>query len=89
MIDRTLIIVDQPLETSFLDDTNWTARPDGFWNGARFDVRSGKHAGTVGKITESKQKGRYGRPEFTSDIRLVSSRKLVGPPGVLHKFLEI
>lgn len=40
-IDRAIVIVSHADGGGFEDDQSWLARPDGFWRGAHFDVRSG------------------------------------------------
>jgi hypothetical protein len=62
--DRTLVIVKSADERRFTDDAEWLARPDGFWAGARFDVRTGPSAGQVGRLLDSRRAGRNGLPEF-------------------------
>ncbi len=49
---------------SFLDDTAWTKRPDGFWADAKFDIRSGYQAGVQGSLFDSVAIGQQGLPEF-------------------------
>ena len=58
------MIVKATDERGFLDDTTWIKRPDGFWAGAQFDVRSGRHDGTQGILFDSVAIGRQGLPEF-------------------------
>ena len=64
IIDRAIVIVKSADERSFLDDTAWTKRPDGFWAGAQFEIRSGLQAGTQGILFDSVASGRQGLPEF-------------------------
>lgn len=64
IIDRAIVIVKSADTRSFLDDTTWLARPNGFWAGATFDVRSGSQAGTTGVVFDSVAVGRDGLPEF-------------------------
>jgi len=64
IINRAIVIVKTADGRSFTDDTVWTKRPDGFWAGAVFDVRSGEDAGINGLIFDSKAKGKQGMPEF-------------------------
>ena len=64
IIDRAIVIVKSADERSFLDDTAWTKRPDGFWAGAQFEIRSGHLAGTQGILFDSVASGRQGLPEF-------------------------
>ena len=63
-IDRALVVVKSSDARSFLDDNTWLARPDGFWAGAAFDVRTGAYAGTQGVIFDSLEEGKDGLPEF-------------------------
>ena len=63
-IDRAIVIVKSADAHSFLDDTTWLARPDSFWAGATFDIRSGVHAGTQGVVFDSLAVGQQGLPEF-------------------------
>ena len=63
-IDRAIVIVKEASRFGFLDDNHWTARPDGFWNGANFQVLSGASAGMSDMIALSLAKGEQGLPEF-------------------------
>ena len=65
-IDRTVIIVAHATDQGFDDDMSWSGRPDGFWSGAKFDVRSGKSAGQTGTISDSQKKGENGLPTFAT-----------------------
>ena len=65
-IDRTVIIVAHATTQGFDDDMSWSGRPDGFWRGARYDVRSGKAAGQTGTITDSLKRGENGLPTFAT-----------------------
>ena len=65
-IDRTVIIVAHATTQGFDDDMSWSGRPDGFWRGAQYDVRSGKAAGQTGTITDSRKRGENGLPTFTT-----------------------
>lgn len=64
IIDRAIVIVKSADTHGFLDDTDWLARPNGFWAGAKFDVRSGSQASTQGVLSDSVAVGRDGLPEF-------------------------
>lgn len=64
LIDRAIVIVKAADKQGFSDDTAWTKRPDGFWAGAHYDVRSGVDAGMQGVIFDS-QASKQGLPEFT------------------------
>jgi len=65
-LDRALVIVAHADAQGFDDDTSWTGRPDGFWTGAHFEVRSGASAGQGGTLTGSGRKGVNGLPTFTT-----------------------
>lgn len=61
-IDRAIVVVRNSSPGSFEDDQNWLGRPDGFWTGAQFDVRSGAHKGQTGQIVDSRAKDSAGFP---------------------------
>jgi len=61
-IDGAIIITGRPLPGGFEDDTPWLARPEGFWNAARYEILSGRLQGRSGTIVRS---GTYdGRARF-------------------------
>jgi hypothetical protein len=64
IIDRAIIIVKAADAFGFSDNTVWTQRPDGFWAGAQYDVRSGAQAGTQGVLFDSLAVGKQKLPEF-------------------------
>ena len=64
LIDRAIVIVRTASATGFTDDTPGLGRPDGFWRGARFDVRAGSSAGQQGAIADSVRAGPDGYPHF-------------------------
>ncbi len=64
IIDRAIVIVKTADAFGFSDDTDWTQRPDGFWAGAIYDVRSGTQAGTQGLLFDSLAVGKHKLPEF-------------------------
>ncbi|MFN0085249.1 MAG: hypothetical protein ACKVX9_07665 [Blastocatellia bacterium] len=66
LIDRAVVIVSQAGRQGFSDDTTWLGRPDGFWAGAEFEVRTGLSTGASGKIAASRKAGGNGLPEFTT-----------------------
>ncbi|MCX7098243.1 MAG: hypothetical protein NTV43_10115 [Methylococcales bacterium] len=66
IIDRAIVIVKAADARGFSDDTEWTKRPDGFWAGAQFDVRTGPDAGKQGELFDSLATGKLGLPEFKS-----------------------
>lgn len=63
-IDRAVVIVRRSLPGSFEDDQSWLGRPDGFWIGAQFDVRTGPFAGQTGRIVDSRAKDADGFPSY-------------------------
>lgn len=68
--DRSLVVVKGFGSHRFTDDAEWLARPDGFWAGARYDVRTGAAAGASGRIMDSRRAGRGGLPEFITEEEL-------------------
>lgn len=64
IVDRAIVIVKTANSFGFIDDNQWTSRPNGFWNGAKFQVLSGISAGKQGMIALSLDKGKEGLPEF-------------------------
>jgi hypothetical protein len=63
--DRTLVVVKEVSGADIVDDNVWLGRADGFWDGGRFDVRTGKAAGLGGTITASRRQGGTGAGMFT------------------------
>lgn len=49
-LDGALIVVARIAGASVEDDSRWTARPEGFWAGAAFEVLSGPAAGQRGQV---------------------------------------
>ena len=66
-IDRATVIVSHRGAHGFEDDQAWLARPDNFWRGARYDVRSGAAAGRRGVLTGSSSAGPDGMPLYETD----------------------
>lgn len=64
LIDRAIVIVQRADRQRFADDTSWLGRENGFWAGARFDVRTGKSAGQQGLIADSRRAAADGLPEY-------------------------
>ena len=60
VIDRAIAISGHSGDGSFDDAPNWLARPDGFWDGARYDIRTGSSAGKGGAIARSTQTSLFG-----------------------------
>jgi hypothetical protein len=66
LIDGAIVLPAHSDKTSdsFDDNPAFTARPAGFWDGARFSIRGGAHAGKEGMITRSLQSNDWGLPAF-------------------------
>ncbi len=71
-LDRALLVVSTVRGRTVADDTGWLARPDGFWAGGRFSVRSGASAGKTGRIQGSHSTGLAALPdvELSADLPL-------------------
>ncbi len=66
-LDRALVVV-QGIDGRWVrDDTIWLARADGFWDGGRFDVRTGTAAGATGRIIASRHASPPGGGAFELD----------------------
>lgn len=63
-IDRAIVIVHDSSAAGFSDDSSWLGRPDNFWNGATFQVRTGQSAGAFGSIVSSLKNASDGLPWF-------------------------
>ena len=58
-LDAGIVIVSEVGEQSFVDDNDWISRPEGFWDGAHYEILSGALAGQSGKVEHSSlSKGR-------------------------------
>lgn len=66
VLDRSIVIVKAAAGRRIVDDANWLARPDGFWSGGRYDIRSGAAAGRGGRVVDS-QKRADGLAEISLD----------------------
>jgi hypothetical protein len=66
LVDRAIVIVKDSESSGFSDNTDGSARADGFWNNGTFQVLTGKSAGASGKIATSLSKGSNGMPWFTT-----------------------
>ena len=64
LIDRAIVIVKYADHRGFSDNTDWLGRPDGFWAGARYEVRTGPSTGQAGTLADSRRAGRDGLPQF-------------------------
>jgi hypothetical protein len=67
VLDRTLLVLKEASRGRMVDDTSWLARPNGFWDGSGFDIRSGKLAGTSGKVMTSIKRPSDGLAELLTD----------------------
>lgn len=66
-VDRAVVVVKEAASGRVVDDTPWLARPDGFWDGARYDVRSGAAAGKGGNVLASRKRPGDGLAELNLD----------------------
>lgn len=66
-IDRAVVRVSSVRDARFSDDDAGLARPDGFWIGGTFDVRTGDAAGDRGTVVDSRASGSAGLPELRSE----------------------
>jgi hypothetical protein len=65
-IDRILVIVSQTDQVSFSDGKG-LGEPDGLWNQATFEVRSGQSVGVKGTIVNSLITGANGLPQYFTE----------------------
>jgi hypothetical protein len=63
-IERSLVIVQTIAGATVTDDKPWTARADGLWDGADYEVLSGHAAGRRGKVQAYRRSGSGGPGEF-------------------------
>ncbi len=64
LIDSAIVIPVHADRGTFDDSPSWLARPDGFWEGARYSIRSGLNAGKEGLIVHSSHTNYWGLPSF-------------------------
>lgn len=64
LIDGAIAMPVHSGENSFDDHPAWLARPDGFWEGASYSIRSGPEAGKEGGIVSSARQNLWGLPSF-------------------------
>ncbi len=64
-IDRALVQVAEVRGAIFHEARADLGRPDGFWRGAGYDVRTGGAAGQDGTLVDSRRQDRRGLPSFT------------------------
>lgn len=62
--DGALLIVGRVQDRSVVDDSPWTARPDGFWAGAHYEVLSGPSAGQSGRVMDDRRTTSQGPVAF-------------------------
>jgi hypothetical protein len=72
VLDRTILILKETDSNRIVDDSNWLARPDGFWSSASFNVRSGLSAGQSGRVIDSRKRPQDGLGEFWLDTANLS-----------------
>ncbi|MCB1112402.1 MAG: hypothetical protein KDK72_07095 [Chlamydiia bacterium] len=64
--DRIIVIVSRVSDNSFFDERGLN-HPDGYWNGATYDIRTGPSAGKTGKIKQSYSTGPGDLPQYIVD----------------------
>lgn len=67
VIDRAIVVVRDAGPAGFSDDDRRLGRGDGFWRGARFEVRTGAAAGVSGTVRDSRRAGAEGYPSYTTE----------------------
>ena len=75
IIDRAIVNIGEVGPQSFSDDTDWVVRPQGFWSGGRYEVRSGEAAGQNGNIIASTGTPAKGAGEFIVEGSVSQLRK--------------
>lgn len=75
VLDRAILIVGEHDGARLADDTSWLARPEGFWIGGRYDVRTGALAGRHGLIRDSSTRAAGGQAEIVADAVLTGLQK--------------
>ena len=65
LIDGAIVLPVHSGDGNFDDSPAWLARPDAFWEGARYSIRTGAHTGAKGTIAHSAAKNLVGLPSFT------------------------
>lgn len=68
-IDRHLVIVSQADGSSFSDEAGW-GYPNGEWDEAEYQIRTGKSAGKRGNVKRSLNSGDHGFPQYFSHSTL-------------------
>jgi len=63
-IERSLVVVKALAGQTVTDDTPWTARADGLWDGAEFEVLSGAAAGQRGTVASYRRAAAGGAGVF-------------------------
>ncbi len=67
LIDGAIVLPVHAGNGNFDDSPAWLARPNAFWEGARYSIRSGTNAGAVGRISHSAAKNFFGLPSFNTE----------------------
>ena len=78
ILDRTIVVASEASADRVVDDRDWLARPDGFWTGHGYDIRSGAGAGLSGRVLDSRK-----NPRGLAEIRLDRTDSRVRPGDVL------
>ena len=86
VIDRAIVLTHRSSPGVFDDDTDWLARPDGFWKGASYSVRNGPSAGRGGSVVGSQALDSLGLPSF--QISDTSLQLNAGDTVALTKFTD-
>lgn len=68
LLSRQVVFVrdSAPGQFTSTEKQPWLLWPDGFWNGATFDVRSGPSAGSKGVLADYRAKGKDGFPQYVA-----------------------
>ncbi len=66
LLDGAIVIPVHPEMGQFDDSPEWLARPDGFWEGARYSIRTGTNAGRDGVIVHSSKTSGWNLPYFVA-----------------------
>jgi hypothetical protein len=84
-VDRTLIIVGKYDDKGFYDE-HGPSYPEGYWNGATYDIRSGNSAGKSGKVQSSFKSGENGLAYYIveGDVPVLAPKDVI----VVTKFRD-
>ncbi|MCX7205536.1 MAG: hypothetical protein NT086_06025 [Proteobacteria bacterium] len=56
LLDRSIVLVEQIEGRQIKDQDAWVARPDGFWTGGGYQILSGAHVNSQGRIYDYRRK---------------------------------